>query len=215
MGYTHYWYRQREIQPEIFKKIVSDFRCILPVLEDCGVPLAGGFGEGEPVITEELVSFNGRRHCGHRSVDMHIAWPAPEACGISPEAAKEAVTGTWFAGALLNTRCCDGDCSHETFYFPRVEENPHIIEKISHYRMKGSRQVPVYSECQLVGTCFSCCKTAFKPYDLAVTAFLIIAKHHLAKIIVRSDGGKPQWQDAQWLCQIELGYGLDFKLEGE
>jgi len=42
------------------------------------------------------------------------------------------------------------DLSHETFYFSRIDGNG-----------------------------FYFCKTAEKPYDLAVTSFLIIAKHYL------------------------------------
>jgi hypothetical protein len=64
------------------------------------------------------------------------------------------------------------------------------------------------------GLYFDFCKTAFRPYDMAVTACLVIAKHYLQdRIVVRSDGDDDQWQDAKWLCQIELGYGLDFHLD--
>jgi hypothetical protein len=63
-----------------------------------------------------------------------------------------------------------------------------------------------------VGKYFGFCKTAFKPYDWAVTAFLIIAKHYLGdRILVHSDGTSANWHDARLICQIELGYGMEFK----
>ena len=197
MGYTHYWYRQKEIAPETYSSIVQDFRQLLPVFDKWGVKLAGGLGEGEPQIDSEGVWFNGDQHCGHNSdTELHIAWPAPDARGVIRGAAiTEAVAGAWFAGALIRARCCDGDCSHETFHFPRTLE-PHEWQEPKN------------------GLYFEFCKTAFKPYDLAVTAFLVIAKHHLQdRLMVHSDGDEAHWQDAKWLCQLELGYGLDFQLD--
>ena len=55
------------------------------------------------------------------------------------------------------------------------------------------------------------CKTAFKPYDVAVTAALLIAKHHWGrKIEITSCGSEPQWSDAKRVCQLLLGYGASF-----
>ena len=57
------------------------------------------------------------------------------------------------------------------------------------------------------------CKTAQRPYDLAVTTFLIIAKHHLGDAItVSSDGDNDKWNEAKTLCQEILGYGQQFAL---
>ena len=60
-------------------------------------------------------------------------------------------------------------------------------------------------------------KTARKPYDIAVQAALIIAKHHLGDAIqVDSDGDIHDWQPAIDICSGELDYGDDFKLwEGD
>jgi len=196
MGYTHYWYREKEIERETFKAIVDDFRKLVPVLEREGVPLAGGDGYGEPVIDYEEVWFNGKADCGHKpGVDIFIAWPTPDASGVGSNPAD--VDGQWFAGRLLRKRCCNGDCSHETFWFPRVRE--------------ASREPLISAE---GGKYFDCCKTAFKPYDWAVTAFLVIAKHYLKeKLVVKSDGTPANWHDARILCQVELGYGMDFELD--
>ena len=54
-------------------------------------------------------------------------------------------------------------------------------------------------------------KTAFKPYDVAVTAALVIAKRYLGKrLVIQSNGLDAQWADAKDLCQRHLGYGAWF-----
>jgi len=64
------------------------------------------------------------------------------------------------------------------------------------------------------GTISQHTKTANLSYDLAVMAFLIIAKHYLdGHIIVQSDGEPKDWNGGRELCQKMLGYGNDFKLD--
>ncbi|MGH9440599.1 MAG: hypothetical protein ACRD22_22730 [Terriglobia bacterium] len=47
-----------------------------------------------------------------------------------------------------------------------------------------------------------------KPYDLAITAALLIAKHHWGENIkITSGGSDAQWWDAKLTCQRVLGYG--------
>lgn len=197
MGYTHYWYREKEIAPPIFARITTDFKTLLPVLKVLDIRLGNGSGEGKPVINNCEVVFNGLRNCGHpKNASIVIPWPSPTIKpGVAPNA-SEAVVGSWYAGVYLNQRTCNGDCSYETFYFPRVL----------------SREVPVHDG-RFAGKYFQFCKTGFRPYDLAVTAFLVIAKHHLGnRLIVKSDGTIMHWMDAVKLCQDVLGYGLDFEL---
>lgn len=56
------------------------------------------------------------------------------------------------------------------------------------------------------------CKTAFKPYDVAVAAALLIAKHHWGESFeITSCGSDAQWLDAKLLCQRVLGYGSSFR----
>lgn len=84
--------------------------------------------------------------------------------------------------------------AHETFSFPRVMQ----------LRRSDSMS-------QDEGRHFEFCKTAQKPYDIAVTAFLIIAKKHLGKKIkVSSDGNTVDWLEARSICQTALGYGGKF-----
>ncbi len=51
-----------------------------------------------------------------------------------------------------------------------------------------------HETCQLTreGTPFDCCKTAFKPYDVVVTAALVIAASHGLR--VSSDGEEKHWE---------------------
>ena len=198
MGYTHYWYRPTVINQTAFNRIVADFRRLVPVLEAVGIPLAGYDGRGSLSLTDEAIRFNGVAKCGHpEDHAVAIAWPTATAAGVRTNPLADPKAGRWFAGAEIQTRACEGDCSHETFalirtYTPKTWETP---EK---------------------GLYFEFCKTAFKPYDVAVTAALVIAKHYLGdRLTVRSDGTLTHWQDAMMLCQIELNYGLGFGLDEE
>jgi len=90
-----------------------------------------------------------------------------------------------------------GKDGHETLYFEQVVD---LNQHFSHDN----------------GLIFGFCKTARKPYDIAVTTFLIIAAKHLKDgIRVTSDGNESEWQEAKDLCQKTLGYGNEFKLKGE
>lgn len=176
---------------------------MLKPLEHLGSKIADGHGEGLPIINDKEIIFNGVANCGHTERDLGITWPSDNAKGISKldmqhrlgNETKADVDGQWFAGLKLNTRTCGGDCSHETFV---LELNTRVPE----WRKE---------ETQKEGLAFSFCKTAYKPYDLAVNVCLIIASHHLKdQIFVTSDGELDQWQDAIDLCDHFLGYGKDF-----
>lgn len=192
MGYTHYWYREKEVDEQTFSLIVSDFKVLLPKFQEFDIKLGDGVGENLPILNNYLVCFNGKSDCGHDINErISIPWPDENAGGVM--ASNKPISGTWMAGSLLNTRHCDGDCSYETFYFPRtLNEDWQGDEHTKHFQF---------------------CKTGFRPYDVAVTAFLIIAKYHLKdRIKVSSDGNIHHWFDAKLLCQMELGYGMDFQL---
>lgn len=56
---------------------------------------------------------------------------------------------------------------------------------------------------------FAFCKTARRPYDLAVTATLLLARHHAGDAItVFSDGFVPEWLPAAHLIRKHLGYPI-------
>lgn len=195
MGYTHYWYRPREIEQETFNHIAQGFQSMLPAFRNLGIKLAGYDGCGEPIIHNQSICFNGSRYCGHTDdTSVVIPWPADDASGIALPG-EDVKSGSWFAGVLLQKRVCNGDCSYETFYLPRIYTP----------RSWDTPKNDLY---------FGFCKTAFRPYDLAVTSCLIIVKHYLKdKMVVHSDGEEHHWQDAKWLCQTILGYGADFHLD--
>lgn len=187
-----------------FSKTVSDFKQMIPVLEHLGVKLAGGLGEGKPEINSQVIRFNGVRKCGHNSRDLGITWPSKDASGVASifqhKRITNEVSGQWFAGLQLNTRTCDGNCEHETFTLERVL-NPQFWQK-------------PHTEENIKNKYFSCTKTAYKPYDLAVNICLIIADHYLKnQIVINSDGELEQWKDAIAVCQHFLGYGEEFKLK--
>ena len=212
IGYTHYFYRQKEVSFPIFQKIVNDFRKILPVLSK-HISLAGSDGTGSPIITYDEILFNGSSNCGHpANEEITIPWPTDNAGGIA-DPFEQAQTGQWWAGALVEKRVCNGNCSYESFHFPRIFEGRDPIGKICYCNQDG----PVYNEKNRVGKYFDFCKTAFRPYDWAVISCLTIIKHYLkTKVVVASDGTDNQWFDGKFLCQTELGYGLEYEIqEGE
>lgn len=59
MGYSIYWYREKSIDQAIFKKILTDFGKIRQELDKNNILLAGPDGDGQPMINEYGVSFNG------------------------------------------------------------------------------------------------------------------------------------------------------------
>ena len=67
---------------------------------------------------------------------------------------------------------------------------------------------------------FGFCKTARKPYDVCVTACLIIAHHHIEKqpdnyIKVSSDGETEDWMDGIKLCEKVLDYGFEYEINSQ
>jgi len=202
MGYTHYFYRIQELDRELFKKVCLDFRKMNKVFPHMGFKLGNSGGEDEPTITFHEISFNGLVKCGHPQEDIGLCWPSADAGGVSvmKNGQKEkAVDGNWFAGQTLSTRTCGGDCSYESFNLERYVSEVEVA-----YSDKDKKNP--YS--------FSCTKTNYRPYDIAVTVCLLIAKHHLgSQIRVSSDGESKDWEDARVLCKQFLGYGKDFVLD--
>ncbi|GGI98142.1 hypothetical protein [Paenibacillus hunanensis] len=144
MGYTHYWYRPKEIEPITFVKIKMDFERVLPALTEAGIKLGNGYGLGFPIMNGEMILFNG-----------------------------------------------PGSQGYEGMNFPRI--------LTLHPDDQPNEQ----------GHHFEFCKTDQRPYDLAVTAFLLIAKHHLQDdLIIRSDKGHSNWEAAQKLCEPILNYDV-------
>jgi hypothetical protein len=189
MGYCHYSEIEQEVDHESFSLIVADVQRIVLTLDDLGVRLAGPLGEGLPEIEADHIAFNGPWHCGHpRNEEIVIPFPVKDAAGIG--SSISAVEGSYYGmGTLLKHRACDGNCGYETFRLTRkCDEN----DKIRNGRHSDS------------------CKTAFRPYDLAVQCVLLIAKHHLGdRVQVWSGGSDYHWNDARLLCYVHLSYPLN------
>ena len=129
-------------------------------LADVGVPLAGWDGRDARRITNEDIRFNGVCHCGHPgNEEIFVPYPAEGARGIGP---SHTAIGDCDEFLRLKHRCCGGSCRHETFGFPRMAE-PHW---------------PISNEPGTEGMVFNWTKTGFKPFDIAVTAALLIAKRY-------------------------------------
>ena len=189
MGYCHYWEIDQEIDPESFSRIIADVERIVLTLDDLGVRLAGPLGRDLPEIDADHITFNGQWDCGHvKNQEIVIPFPAANAAGIGTSI--NAVEGSYYGmGTLLKHRTCDGNCSYETF---RLVRTCHNMDKVENGRYSDS------------------CKTAFRPYDLAVQCVLLIAKHHLNdRIRVWSGGNDYHWNDARLLCYVHLSYPLN------
>lgn len=198
MGYTHYWHRPVAIPVEIFRTIRADFERLVLPLADCGVHLAGGLGEGLPIITDDTIRFNGISLCGHPvNAAIAIPYPTDGACGIGPSASAVEDSSDELITRIKH-RCCDGTCSYETFNFPKCLQSDNTPEPDAN------------------GLCIEFTKTAFRPYDIAVTAVLLIAKKNLTEqLLVHSDGTDCHWSDAKRICQQVLGYGEWFGIVEE
>jgi hypothetical protein len=89
-----------------------------------------------------------------------------------------------------------GELSHETFCLERVTD-------ITGFTQRDDDN----------GLIFKFCKTAQKPYDIAVCSALIIAKRYFGEsIMISSDGDNAEWKESKALCQKILGYGEDLNM---
>ena len=92
-----------------------------------------------------------------------------------------------------------GEDSHETFSIAQTFEAP------AHSLDPGED-----------GLHFAFCKTARKPYDIAVTASLAVLKHHLGDAIrVSSDGDFDEWADGLALAGEATNLDLSALMQGE
>lgn len=191
MGYSHYWYTKPSIPDKIFSSILHDVKRIQKPLFDIGVPLSGPDGTGDPILDNDEISFNGVNECGHSIKDIFLTWPSKNAYGISVDKIQHV-----FPNTQIDARTCNGSCMYDSFIFKK------------HNRCT-TREL---NEDRLIN--FNSCKTAFRPYDIAVMAVLIIAKHYLINDIqISSDGDITKWRDTILIVYHFLEYGNDFELD--
>src|SRR4051794_9370896 len=85
MGYSHEWFRPQIIQADMFRAVHIDVEQLVLPLSDAGVNLAGWHGKDSPEITDDLISFNGPKNCGHpRNKDIVNPYPAEYGQGVGP-----------------------------------------------------------------------------------------------------------------------------------
>lgn len=185
MGYRIYWRRPAEIEKPIFLAILDDFRRLLAPLHEANVRLAGGDGKGEPVLHENGVWMNGAARCGHdrRHVPDVKAEMLRLTRGGNPEAIQELLNSDWVPLS------CPGSCKDGAFNFPRLLWNPAWPDDEGWESLDTHRSY----------------------YDLALTSFLIVAKHHMGDDLHLWDSAC-FWFDARELCERHLGYGRDLQL---
>lgn len=210
MGYTHYFRMPKVLNKKIFKAFTNDCKKIVQFAEDeLGIKVSGPMGEGDPEFEDDGVFINGSsmqpKGVWTTPEQISIPWPAENASIEEPSSdpIDEKTDGTWFAGHLLSQRCAPlyedpaksnfADGSYESFCIPRVYE-PQDWEDPNE---------------KLI---FHFCKTAYRPYDLVVTAMLIALKHHFPKVKISSDGNTQNWMDGMLTCDKLFGYGLTFEL---
>jgi hypothetical protein len=66
MGYTHYWWQERELNADAFSKAAADCR---KVCKATGVPLANGAGDpgSKPTFSAKEIEFNGVGELAHET----------------------------------------------------------------------------------------------------------------------------------------------------
>ena len=93
MGYTHYWrfHRDKMTTEDIrntFKAVTEEIQDIINKLPQSKEVLRGGLGEGEPIINETEVWFNGDEELGNDHETFCINWKDTEAFGFCKTARK-------------------------------------------------------------------------------------------------------------------------------
>ena len=210
MGYTHYYYTPEKMDEKRFTDLATDVRKIFKYSEnELLIKLANGRGDKDtkPEVSLDAIYFNGSeaQPSGVWTTEEQISipWPSKSAGLNEPDADPIAnkTDGHWFAGNLLTQRVAPlnnqtgmGSGDYETL----------VIE-----RDKSGRE---FKQPNKQGLLFDCCKTAYRPYDLIVTAVLIALKHHFPECEISSDGESSEWMDGQVLCENVLGYGMEFEL---
>ena len=66
MGYTVYWNRPKKIEKDIMEKVGQHFKKLLKkdvFYNEYGIEIGNGTGQGEPVIEDDIIVFNGKPGC--------------------------------------------------------------------------------------------------------------------------------------------------------
>ncbi|MGV8122386.1 MAG: hypothetical protein AB2L14_21715 [Candidatus Xenobiia bacterium LiM19] len=192
MGYSHYWSPDRPIRKKYFKRVVLDFTKLLALEQKWLEPiLRGPDGIGTPLVSDTRISFNGDRHCNHH-FSHSILYHLP---GKTERMIPHHGTYGPFIKESPIRACSSGRCSAQAMgLLSESDESAVFLWETYNASYTGS------------------VTTNYKPYDIAVQCLLIIAKFCVPGFKVKSDGALEHWFNAMLLCQMNLGYGLAFRL---
>lgn len=178
MGYTHYWYRVKDLS-EGWNEFVRDVKRVYKNLpkysESAGgfyenepIKICGGLGKGKPVFDKDEIWFNGD---SKRDLDHETFWLVRN---VDREVKK-------YEKYLIDEGFTNEDA-----------------------REFATQRLTLKSD----GYYFRFCKTARKPYDFFVCCVLILAKIHFGdKIRIRTDGGLENWAPVFYFMQ-KLGFKI-------
>jgi len=73
MSLCHYLYRSRRLNARLFDRVRGDVETILHALQDdYGLSVAGPNGDGKPILTSDVIAFNGSRRCKRREIGTDL-----------------------------------------------------------------------------------------------------------------------------------------------
>lgn len=218
MGYSHYLLRPANLgSHKKFDQFVADVKKIVDYCQkSLGIKLGDGMGEKEPQITSEFICVNGHikqpKGIWTTPKNISIPWPSPSASLTEPsvDPIDEKTDGQWFAGDLVSSRVAP--LYNDDPDFAAGDYEPIDIDKnLPEEEKTRKSKIGLYES----GLYFTSCKTAYRPYDLTVTAILIAVKHHFPKCVVKTDGQEKDWLDGMFLCNNLLGYGMSLEIDTE
>ncbi|KKN79217.1 hypothetical protein LCGC14_0342340 [marine sediment metagenome] len=208
MGYTHYWYRKPELDDAKFAEFADATEKIIAESERLGIKIDND-------SDKNTVFFNGSdvQPVGEWTTNepLGIAWPSEYAglVDVLADPCTSKVDGDWFAGKTLAKRTAPinngtglGEGDHETMYIEKIVPPDDLSREFAKVRNQ-----------ELL---FAFCKTAYKPYDLTVTACLIAFKHFFGEdVVISTDGDDKDWLDGKLVCQKLFGYGLEYSINSD
>ncbi len=215
------------------------------VEDQLDLELANNMGDigSEPMAGSSLVAFNGSETqpvgAWTTKEQISIPWPSATAGLSEPKTGADdsKTNGFWFAGNILEQRVAPTQIVDLSEYLEKLYDRAKdetLTQREKEFLKKyfdaksiefgsGSYDavyIPRLREKQSWeeernGLLGDFCKTAYRPYDIVVTAVLISLLHHFPVCTIGSDGFQKDWQDGAILCNNILGYGLDFSLGKE
>jgi len=192
MGYTHYLYRpvKKDHDVEAWNKFVADCKYLYTHMPEHSESAGSSYADA-PLMLNGCGGFNKPQFTSTR---IYF-----NGTGSTKKRRKVSATNnkgkpyTYWVDDLIGVPQELQDLGHET---------------LTLYRKAWTQQYEKSSP-----TLFSCCKTARKPYDLMVTACLILYKYYFPYVQIGSDGNGEDWQQAWEFVAYVLPKGPEIVTE--